>query len=98
MERFVTCVHSPPGAATSCGALQPPGNLFLLRWVISLMDDLSRRVPCCAARVLFCSLVLSVAFSATSQAAKIAPGKSVEDLRRSPTNGKAPVDVAVGLY
>jgi hypothetical protein len=59
---------------------------------------MKRRVICCAARVSFCSLVLALAFAATSKAAKIAPKKSVEDLHRSPTSGKAPVDVAVGLY
>ena len=57
-----------------------------------------RRVIYPAARVLRCSLMLALAFSATSQAAKVAPKKPVEDLRRSPTNDKAPVDVAVGLY
>jgi hypothetical protein len=68
-------------------------GLFLL-WTVFMR----RRVVCCAARVSFCSLVLALAFPATSQAAKIAPKESVEDLRRSPASGKAPVDVAVGLY
>lgn len=57
-----------------------------------------RRVIYCAARVSFCSLAFALAFPVTLQAAKIVPKKSVEDLHRSSTDGKAPVDVAVGLY
>jgi hypothetical protein len=68
-------------------------GLFLL-WTAFMR----RRVIYCAARVLGCSLVLALALAATSQAANIAPKKSVADLRLSPTNGEAPVDVAVGLY
>lgn len=56
-----------------------------------------RRVIDRASRVLCCSVVLALGFPLTTPAAKTAP-KSVADLRRSPTNGKAPVDVAVGLY
>jgi Neurotransmitter-gated ion-channel ligand binding domain len=52
----------------------------------------------CAAHALFYGLALGFAVTPASWAASVTTTKAAVDLRLSPTAGKTPVDVAVGLY
>ena len=57
-----------------------------------------RRSFCCAGQAILCLLAPMFAVSSPLWAANAAETKPSVDLRQSPTGGKVPVDVAVGLY
>jgi hypothetical protein len=59
---------------------------------------MKRRVFYCAGQAFLCLLAAVFATAPQLWAAKTTDTKPAVDLRQSPTGGKAPVDVSVGLY